>query len=68
MSERANRVNRRRFLKTAAQAGAVLAVPCVIPGAVLGKNGAVAPSEKIVLSSNPASPSSTHRPLAVNRQ
>ena len=42
-------LNRRRFLKTAAQAGAVLAMPHVIPGTVLGKNGGVAPSERIVL-------------------
>jgi hypothetical protein len=42
-------LNRRRFLKTVAQAGAVLAAPLVIPGSVLGKNGAVAPSERIVL-------------------
>ncbi|MBN1818086.1 MAG: Gfo/Idh/MocA family oxidoreductase [Sedimentisphaerales bacterium] len=42
-------MNRRRFLKTAAQAGALLAIPYVVPGAVLGKDGAVAPSEKIVL-------------------
>jgi predicted dehydrogenase len=42
-------VNRRQFLKAAAQAGAVLALPQVIPGAALGKSGAVAPSERIVL-------------------
>jgi hypothetical protein len=41
--------NRRRFLQTALQAGAVLATPCVIPGAVLGKDGAVPPSEQIVM-------------------
>jgi len=42
-------LNRRRFLKRAVQAGALLAVPQVIPGTVLGKNGGVAPSERIVL-------------------
>jgi hypothetical protein len=42
-------LNRRRFLKTAAQAGALLAMPYVIPGTALGKNGTVAPSERIVL-------------------
>jgi hypothetical protein len=42
-------LNRRRFLKTAAQAGALLAMPYVIPGTALGKNGVVAPSERIVL-------------------
>ncbi|MBN1125171.1 MAG: Gfo/Idh/MocA family oxidoreductase [Sedimentisphaerales bacterium] len=42
-------LNRRRFLKTAAQAGALLAMPYVVPGTVLGKDGAVAPSDKIIL-------------------
>ena len=37
------------FLKTAVQAGAVLAAPWVVPGAVLGKDGAVPPSERIML-------------------
>jgi len=42
-------LNRRRFLKTAVQAGAVLAMPHVVPSAVLDKNGSVAPSERVVL-------------------
>jgi len=42
-------LNRRRFLKTAARASAALAMPYVVPGTVLGKNGSVAPSERIVL-------------------
>jgi hypothetical protein len=41
--------NRRSFLKTALQAGAVLAMPQIVRGAVLGKDGGVAPSERIVL-------------------
>ena len=49
MSERAALLHRRRFLKTALKAGAVLAAPQVIPGAALGQSGAVAPSERIVL-------------------
>ena len=49
MSNEAIPLNRRRFLKTAIQAGALLAMPQVIPGTALGKNGAVAPSERIVL-------------------
>ena len=49
MSKTAMRLTRRRLLKTAAGAGAALAAPGVIPGAVLGKDGAVAPSERIVL-------------------
>ena len=43
------RFNRRQFLKTALQAGALLVAPQVIPGAVLGRDGGVAPSERIVL-------------------
>jgi len=42
-------LNRRRFLKTAVQASACLALPQVIPAAALGKNGSVAPSERITL-------------------
>ena len=42
-------VPRRRFLKTAIQIGAAIVAPQVIPGVVLGKGGAVPPSEKIVL-------------------
>ena len=50
MPER-KRVQRRHFLKTALQAGATLAVPYLVPGAVLGKGGAVPPSEQIVMGS-----------------
>ena len=48
-SEAGFRFNRRQFLKTALQASAVLTAPLIIPGTVLGKDGAVAPSERIVL-------------------
>ncbi len=47
----ANAQQRRRFLKTALQAGAALAVPYLVPASVLGKNGAVPPSEQIVMGS-----------------
>jgi len=40
---------RRHFLKAAASAGAALMFPQVIPGSALGKDGAVVPSEQIVL-------------------
>ena len=40
---------RRSFLKTAAKAGAALAFPTIIPAAALGRDGNVAPSERIVL-------------------
>ena len=49
MSEKAVHLSRRRFLKTAIQAGAMLAAPYVIPGAALGKDGVVLPSERITL-------------------
>jgi len=42
-------LNRRRFLQRAAQAGALLALPQVVPATALGKDGRVAPSERIVL-------------------
>jgi predicted dehydrogenase len=49
MSARLSVFTRRRFLKTAAGASALLMGPQVIPATALGKDGAVAPSEKIVL-------------------
>lgn len=42
-------VSRRQFLKRATIAGGLFAVPLVVPGRVLGLNGTVPPSEKIVL-------------------
>ena len=42
-------LTRRRFLKTVVGSGAVLAAPTLIPGSALGKDGAVAPSNRIVL-------------------
>ena len=42
-------LNRRQFLKSTIGAGAVLMIPQVIPGTVLGKDGGVAPSERIVM-------------------
>ncbi len=41
--------NRRQFLKTAAKAGTLLALPQIIPSSALGKDGTVAPSERITL-------------------
>jgi predicted dehydrogenase len=49
MSKRVAHLHRRRFLKTALQAGTLLMAPQVIPGSALGQDGAVAPSERIVL-------------------
>jgi hypothetical protein len=42
-------LSRRRFLKAAAQVSALLAAPQIVRGAVLGRDGGVAPSERIVL-------------------
>ncbi len=44
-----NDFSRRSFLKTASKLGALMMAPQVIPGSILGLNGAVAPSERIVL-------------------
>jgi predicted dehydrogenase len=49
MSKPRINMNRRRFMKTALQIGAGCALPQLIPGVVLGKDGAVPPSEQIVL-------------------
>jgi predicted dehydrogenase len=42
-------VSRRQFLKTSALAGTVLAAPTFVPASALGRNGTVAPSERILL-------------------
>jgi len=42
-------LDRRTFLKHSLKAGALLALPQIIPASALGKDGAVAPSERIVL-------------------
>jgi len=46
---RTGRVTRRRFLKTTARVGAAIAAPTIVPSSVLGRGGAVPPSEKILL-------------------
>src|SRR5205823_2618035 len=47
VSEAEVQLSRRRFLKTAFQAGALLSAPQVVSAAVLGKDGGIAPSERI---------------------
>src|SRR5512136_2563169 len=42
-------VSRRRFLRASVQTGALVAAPPFIPGSVLGKDGAVPPSDRVVL-------------------
>jgi predicted dehydrogenase len=49
MSEQAAGLHRRTFLRTAISAGAAVMAPQIIPSSALGKDGAVAPSERIVL-------------------
>lgn len=48
-SKHLSKRNRRQFLKTAAQAGAIVTAPMILPTSVLGLNGAVPPSERVVL-------------------
>ncbi|HEV2391707.1 MAG TPA: Gfo/Idh/MocA family oxidoreductase [Verrucomicrobiae bacterium] len=47
--ESRNPLNRRHFLTRTLQAGALLAAPQIVRGAVLGMDGGVAPSDRIVL-------------------
>lgn len=42
-------LNRRQFLRRSALAAGVVVVPAIIPGSALGLNGAVRPSERIVM-------------------
>src|SRR5271170_3049890 len=50
MSKNVTRLHRRRFLKTALSAGAAAVMaPTIIPSSALGRDGHVAPSERIVL-------------------
>ncbi len=44
-----SRITRRRFVKDTIKASAVFSVPMIVPGRVLGKDGGVAPSERITL-------------------
>ena len=46
---KASRVSRRKFLKHTAAASAAIALPTYIPARVLGREGAVPPSEQIVI-------------------
>ena len=49
LPEKPAALNRRSFLKAAAQLSAVLLVPQIVPARVLGRDGGVAPSERIVM-------------------
>lgn len=50
MSKKATRHSRRRFLKSAVSAAGTVAVaPTIIPSSVMGLNGAVPPSERVIV-------------------
>ena len=49
MPNQPKRVTRRSLLKKSAAVGAAVAAPMIIPASALGRNGAVAPSERIVV-------------------
>jgi len=49
LSAASSPLSRRQFLKRSALAAGAVAAPCLIPGSALGLDGAVAPSERIVL-------------------
>jgi hypothetical protein len=49
MSRKVTHLHRRRFLKTALSAGAAVMAPQIIPSSALGRDGAIAPSERIVV-------------------
>ena len=49
MSQKVTKFHRRGFLKGALSAGAAVLAPTIIPASALGRDGAVAPSERIVL-------------------
>ena len=48
-NDNSNPWTRRRFLTRGALAASAVALPCYIPASALGRGGAVAPSERIVM-------------------
>ncbi len=46
---RSTRISRRGFMKSAAAAGAAVALPTIIPAAALGRDGSVAPSNRVAM-------------------
>src|SRR5580698_2397193 len=49
MSKNVTRLDRRQFLKTSLAASTTFMAPTIIPASALGLDGAVAPSERIVV-------------------
>ena len=49
MSQSSHPPSRRGFLKSMSAAGAAMSAPMFIPATALGRNGAVAPSERIIV-------------------
>ena len=48
-NDNSNTLTRRQFLTRGAMAASAVALPCYIPASALGRDGAVAPSERIVM-------------------
>jgi hypothetical protein len=48
-NDKSTTLTRRRFLTRGAMAASAVALPCYIPASALGRDGAVAPSERIVM-------------------
>jgi hypothetical protein len=49
MPKQSNQASRRSFLQTAATTGAAAMAPMFIPASVLGRNGAIPPSERVIV-------------------
>ena len=49
MSKQGSTIARRRFLKTSLKASSLFAAPYFVPGSALGRDGAVSPSDRIVV-------------------
>ncbi|MCX6928826.1 MAG: gfo/Idh/MocA family oxidoreductase, partial [Verrucomicrobia bacterium] len=47
--DNSNKLTRRRFLTRSALAASAVALPCYTPASTLGRGGALAPSERIVM-------------------
>jgi predicted dehydrogenase len=49
MKKKTKKMNRRQFLKLSAAAAGVIGFPTIVPASVLGKSGAVSPSDRVVM-------------------
>jgi predicted dehydrogenase len=60
MARHQHRVTRRGFMRQSVVAGATFALPAIVPGHILGKDGGVPPSKKITLGVIGIGPRSTY--------